>query len=46
MTSLDINKLSYVRALIRAGVTRDLIIRITSISTYQYSQIQRELQVA
>ena len=43
MTSPDIDKLSYVRALIKAGLARDLIIKITSISMYQYAQIQRDL---
>ena len=46
MTSPDLNKLNYARALIRAGLTRDLIIKITSISNYQYSQIQREVLAA
>lgn len=46
MTSLDMDKLSYVKALIKAGIARDLIIRITSISTYQYAQIQREMLAA
>lgn len=40
------DKLSYVKALIKAGIARDLIIRITSISTYQYAQIQREMLAA
>ena len=31
------------KALIKAGITRELILKITSISSYQYSQIQREL---
>lgn len=46
MTSPDMDKLSYVKALIKAGIARDLIIRITSISTYQYAQIQREMLAA
>ena len=46
MTSYDMNKLNYARALIKAGLTRDLILRITSISQYQYSQIQREVLAA
>ena len=46
MTSPDIDKLSYARALIKAGLARDLIIRITSISMYQYAQIQRDLLAA
>lgn len=46
MTSPDVNKLNYARALIRAGLTRDLILKITSISGYQYSQIQREVLAA
>lgn len=37
------NKLQYVKALIKAGVTRELVLKITSISGYQYSQIRREL---
>lgn len=36
-------KLQYAKALIKAGITRDLVIKITSISDYQYTQIQREL---
>lgn len=36
-------KMQYVKALIKAGVARELVIKITSISDYQYSQIQREL---
>jgi hypothetical protein len=39
-------KMNYAKALIRAGVDRDLIIKITSISTYQYLQIQREVKAA
>lgn len=46
MTSPDMDKLNYVKALIRAGLGRDLIIKITSISMYQYAQIQRELLAA
>ena len=37
------SRLQYAKALIKAGVTRELILKITSISSYQYSQIQREL---
>ncbi|WP_405338990.1 hypothetical protein [Fibrobacter sp.] len=37
------NRLQYAKALIKAGITRELILKITSISSYQYSQIQREL---
>lgn len=37
------NKLRYAKALIKAGITRELVIKITSISDYQYAQIQREL---
>ena len=46
MTNLDLNKIDYARALIRAGIARDLILKITSISNYQYTQIQRELLAA
>ena len=46
MTNLDLNKVNYARALIRAGIARDLILKITSISNYQYAQIQRELLAA
>ena len=42
----NLNKMNYARALIRAGVARDLILKITSISNYQYAQIQRELLAA
>ncbi len=37
------NRLQYAKALIKAGVTRELVMRITAISNYQYVQIQREL---
>lgn len=37
------NKLQYAKALIKAGITRELVLKITSISNYQYTQIQREL---
>ena len=46
MTNLDLNKMNYARAVIRAGVARDWILKITSISNYQYAQIQRELLAA
>lgn len=46
MTSPDMNKINYARALIRAGITQDLILKITLISRYQYVQIQRELMAA
>lgn len=46
MTSPYMDKLNYARALIRAGLTQDLILKITAISHYQYSQIQRELLAA
>jgi len=46
MTSPNMNKLNYARALIKAGLARDLVLRITSISHYQYSQIQREVLAA
>ena len=46
MSNPDLNKINYARALIRAGITRDLILKITSISYYQYAQIQRELLAA
>lgn len=37
------NKLQYAKALIKAGVNRELVLKITSISNYQYLQIKREL---
>ena len=46
MTTPDMNKLSYARALIKAGLARDLILKITLISNYQYTQIQREVLAA
>ena len=46
MTTPDMNKMNYVRALIKAGLTGDLVLRITSISSYQYTQIQREVLAA
>lgn len=36
-------KLQYAKALIKAGIARELVIKITLISDYQYTQIQREL---
>lgn len=38
--------MNYAKALIRAGIDKELILKITSISTYQYIQIQREVQAA
>ncbi|MFA6342130.1 MAG: hypothetical protein WCX75_04655 [Fibrobacteraceae bacterium] len=38
--------MNYAKALIRAGIDKELILKITSISTYQYLQIQREVQAA
>jgi len=46
MSNNEYAKINYARALIRAGVRKELILKITDISTYQYSLIQRELQVA
>lgn len=46
MTQSDTNKLNYAKALIKAGVAQELILKITSISYYQYVQIQRELTPA
>lgn len=46
MTSTDMNKLNYARALIKAGLARDLVLKITAISNYQYAQIQREVLAA
>ena len=46
MTTPDMNKMNYARALIKAGITRDLVLRITAISNYQYTQIQREVLAA
>ncbi len=37
------SRIAYAKALIKAGITRDFVIRITAISSYQYIQIQREL---
>lgn len=37
------SKIQYVKALIKAGITRELVLKITAISDYQYAQIQREL---
>ena len=37
------SRIQYAKALIKAGITRELILKITAISSYQYSQIQREL---
>lgn len=37
------DKIQYAKALIKAGVNRELVIKITAISEYQYSQIQREV---
>ncbi len=38
--------INYAKALIRAGVEKELILKITLISSYQYLQIQREVQAA
>ncbi|MCF0216224.1 MAG: hypothetical protein HUK21_07095 [Fibrobacteraceae bacterium] len=46
MHPLDMNKYNYAKALIKAGVTRELIIKITAISSYQYAQFQREIASA
>lgn len=37
------SKLQYAKALIKAGVTRELVLKITAISSYEYTKIQREL---
>ncbi|HHX15705.1 MAG TPA: hypothetical protein GX724_06045 [Fibrobacter sp.] len=39
-------KINYAKALIRAGLQKELILKITAISTYQYDLLQKELQVA
>jgi hypothetical protein len=46
MTSPYMNRINYARALIRAGLAQELVLKITSISHYQYTQIQRELLAA
>lgn len=46
MTSPYMNRINYARALIRAGLTQELVLKITAISHYQYAQIQRELLAA
>ncbi len=40
------NKIDYAKALIKAGLTRELILKITSISEYEYNLIQREVTSA
>jgi len=40
------NKIDYAKALIKAGLTRELIIKITSISEYEYALLQREIASA
>jgi hypothetical protein len=40
------NRINYARALIRAGLAQELVLKITSISHYQYTQIKRELLAA
>ena len=37
------SRIQYAKALIKAGITRELVMRITAISNYQYTLIQREL---
>ncbi len=37
------SNIDYAKALIKAGIARDLVLKITSISEHQYAQIQREL---
>lgn len=39
-------KINYAKALIQAGLQKELILKITAISTYQYDLLQKELQVA
>ena len=46
MITPDMNRLNYARALIKAGLNRELVLKITSISNYQYTQIQREILAA
>ena len=36
-------KMEYAKELIKAGLKRELILKITSISEYEYSLIQRQL---
>ena len=40
------NKIDYAKALIKAGLNRELIIKITSISEYEDTLLQRELASA
>lgn len=37
------NKIQYAKALIKAGINKELVLKITAISNYQYTQIIREL---
>lgn len=38
--------LSLARALMRAGLAESLVLKAAAISTYQFKQLQRELQAA
>lgn len=44
MNFLKMSNLEYAKALIRAGIAKDLVLKITSISTYQYSRLEKNLQ--
>lgn len=46
MGNTEHGKINYAKALIRAGLQKELILKITAISTYQYDLLQKELQVA
>ena len=37
------SKIDYAKELIKAGLKRELILKMTSISEYEYSLLQREL---
>ena len=40
------NDIDYAKELIKAGLKRELILKMTSISEYEYNLIQRELATA
>lgn len=40
------SNVDYAKALIKAGIARDLVLKITAISEYQYTVLLRELSAA
>jgi hypothetical protein len=40
------NRIDYAKELIKAGLKRELILKMTSISEYEYTLLQRQLATA